>query len=264
MVVLFALTGEDEELIFCLTLLVCAGGLVQAQVQVVPQGIESVNGSSVDMGCTSPLVDSGGVMVCGHCSYLTDGVSPDIDTSTSDWASQLVTVRRNVGNLTFPHVLLTFAFDTAVSLTGIEVDLFLCPDWNIGVPSMYAYLDSDYNLVFHIGHQFVGPVNPSQSSCDSLSTVIITRGPFLTGSYHTLHILVDLSQHDSIEWVDVGEVRFIGIDGPTCLRPITSISPLRSLYGTPYSILHTTTPDAIPVLKSFSSATTISLSSSGE
>ena len=35
----------------------------ELQVQVVPQGIESVNGSDVNMGCSSPLVDSGGVMV---------------------------------------------------------------------------------------------------------------------------------------------------------------------------------------------------------
>ena len=47
-------------------------------MQVVPQGIDSVNGSSVTMGCTSPLVDSGGVMVCGSQSYLVDGCSPDI------------------------------------------------------------------------------------------------------------------------------------------------------------------------------------------
>ena len=60
------------------------------QVVVVPQGIESVNGSSVNMGCTSPLVDSGGVMICDECStnLLIDGNSPAIDTSTSDWASQ--------------------------------------------------------------------------------------------------------------------------------------------------------------------------------
>ena len=131
---------------------------------VVPQGIESVNGSSVDMGCTSPLVDSGGVMVCDGCSYLTDGVSPDIDISTSDWASQLVTVRRNEGSiistLDYPHVLLTFVFDTAVSLTGIEMDLFLCPDWNISALSMIVYLDSNYSLVYHYaGLYVVYPVN---------------------------------------------------------------------------------------------------------
>ena len=187
------------------------------------------------MGCTSSLVDSGGVMVCGGCSYLTDGVSPDIDTSTSDWASQLVTVSRNEGtpDLTFPHVLLTFVFDTAVSLTGIEMDLFLCPDWNIGAPSMYVYLDPDYDLVFDISSdlQFVGPVDPAQSSCDSISTVTFTGNVFQIGSYRTVHILVDLSVDNSIEWVHVGEVRFLGIDGLTCLQPpfSSSMTPIPNL-----------------------------------
>ena len=87
-------------------------------VQVLPEGIEAVNGSSTDMGCTSALVDSGDVTTCNSQSYLADGCSPDIDTSTSDWASQLVTVRRNEGTdaVPFAHVLLTFGFDTAVKL----------------------------------------------------------------------------------------------------------------------------------------------------
>ena len=57
----------------------------EVSVQVLPQGIVSVNGSDVNMGCTSPLVDSGGVMVCNSTdcpsSYLLDGNSPAIDTS---------------------------------------------------------------------------------------------------------------------------------------------------------------------------------------
>ena len=70
-------------------------------------------------------------------SYLLDGNSSAIDTSTSDWASQLVTVRKNDGTpgfIMFDHVVLTFGFDTDVSLTSIELDLFLCPEWNIGAP----------------------------------------------------------------------------------------------------------------------------------
>ena len=98
------------------------------------------------MGCTSPLVDCGGVMVCGSQSYLVDGCSPDINTSTSDWASRLVTVRRNEAIFNFPHVLLMFGFDTAVYLTGMEMDVFNCPDWNIGTPYIYVYLNPDYNL----------------------------------------------------------------------------------------------------------------------
>ena len=71
------------------------------------------------MGCTSALVDSDAMMTCNSQSYLVDGCSPHIDTSTSDWAFQLVTVRRNDGTAAVPfaHVLLTFGFDTAVSLT---------------------------------------------------------------------------------------------------------------------------------------------------
>ena len=203
-------------------------------LQVVPQGIESVNESSVDMGCTSPLGSSSGVMICGcgSQSYLVDGISPDINTSTSDWASQLVTVRRSEGNqyVNFPHVLLTFGFDTAVSLTGIEMDWFLCPDWGIGAPSITVYLNEDYNLA----NTNIIPTlpfvsaddNSLQSSCDSLSNVTVSGGSFEGSYYRTIHILVDLSAHPTIEWVHVGEVRFIGIDNPTCLQPAPPSSPV--------------------------------------
>ena len=73
---------------------------MQLPLQVVPQGIELVNGSNVNMGCARPVESFGNVSFCGSfgsgggvISYLVDGNSPAIDTSTSDWASQLVTVR---------------------------------------------------------------------------------------------------------------------------------------------------------------------------
>ena len=76
----FGCTGEVEELFAQFLLhLFPVGGV--AQLQVVPQGLDSVNGSSVNMGCTSSLVDSGGVMVCESRSYLVDGCSPDIRAS---------------------------------------------------------------------------------------------------------------------------------------------------------------------------------------
>ena len=127
-------------------------------VQVVPQGIESVNGSNVTMGCARPVGPLAGtnVTICGSfgsgggvISYLVDGNSPAIDTSTSDWASQLVTVRKNDATIDIQdHVLLTFLFDTAVSLTSIELDLFLCPEWNIGAPFISVYGDNSGTLVY--------------------------------------------------------------------------------------------------------------------
>ena len=158
-------------------------------------------------------------MVCESRSYLVDGVSPDINTSTSDWASQLVTVRRSEGNpddISFAHVLLTFGFDTAVSLTGIEVDLSNCPDWGIGAPDIIVYINEDYNLdstdIFTLPFVFADD-NSTQSSCDSLSTVTFSGGKLLGTYYYTFHILVTLSEYPSIEWVYIGEVRFLDSPG---------------------------------------------------
>ena len=141
------------------------------------------------MGCTSPLTFNDENTTCGSrgngaISYLVDGCSPDMDTSTSDWASQLVTVKRSEGNpddISFAHVLLTFGFDTNVSLTEIEMDLFLCPDWGIGAPSIAVYLNKDDNLantnIFNL--PFASADNNSlQSSCDSLSTVTLSGNSF--------------------------------------------------------------------------------------
>ena len=190
--------------------------------QVVPQGIEPVNGSSVNMGCTSPLVDSGDVMICNMSqSYLVDGCSPAIDTSTSDWASQLVTVRKTqTDEITFDHVLLTFGFDPAVTLTGIELDLFLCLELNTYAPffSVYGNTESNFDLTLPASslpfrHYPSSGDDVIPHSCDSLSTVTIPRLDMgtLADSFHTWHIVVS-QFNSSIDWVHVGEVRFLGTD----------------------------------------------------
>ena len=161
--------------------------MVPVPVQVVPQGIESVNGSDVNMGCAVSLGDFGDVTLCGGfstgvgaISYLVDGNSPAIDTSTSNWASQLVTVRKNDANdvIDIRHVVSTFRFDSAVSLTKIELDLFLCPELNIGAPRITLYADNNSNLVFSFRSgltqsDFIMHYIPNKSSCDFLSTVSI-------------------------------------------------------------------------------------------
>ena len=227
-------------------------------VQVLPEGIQSVNGSSTDMGCTSALVDSDAMMTCYSQSYLVDGCSPDIDTSTSDWASQLVTVRRNERTFDVPyaHVLLTFGFDTAVSLTGIEMDLFLCPNWDIGAPLITVYYNQEYNLAFTFS-PFV--LHPSQSSCDSLTTVHVSGGTLSVSSYRTFHTIVDLSLDSFIEWVHIGEVRFFseggGLVQGTCLPSISTMAPQPSLLSSSLTS---------PVADYTSSSSSLSLSSTCE
>ena len=204
-------------------------------IQVVPDGIESVNGSNVNVGCTSPLVDSGGVMVCESISHLVDGYSPDIDTNTSDWASQLVTVRKNDSTagagFQFSHVLLTFGFPTNVSLIGVELDLFLCSEWNIGASYIYVYGDDNSDLVLQSPEStnFFASKSVSETSCDSLTTVSISPTQYhVRDFHHTWHIVVE--QKD-VEWLHVGEVRLLGIPEPsTCIStPSSSIGMLSSL-----------------------------------
>ena len=193
-------------------------GVEGVPFQVLPQGIQSVNGSSETMGCTSPLVVRDGVMVC-DCSFLVDGVSPNIDTSDNDWAAQLVTVRRNEGNadIPFPHVLLTFGFDTAVSPTGIYIDFFNCSNWGIGAPHIDVYYNDEYNFTIRtisIGGDAIDlpfkSVTTTVSDCDSLSIVMVSPDP---GPYHIFHILVTFETEPiPIDWVYVGEVRFLGLN----------------------------------------------------
>ena len=183
-------------------------------MQVVPQGIESLNGSDINMGCASPLVDRGGVIVCNNSeSFLVDGCSPTINTSTSNWASQLVTVRKNGPNsvIDVEHVVLIFDFDTAMSLDSIELDLFRCSEWKIGAPGISVYAYQNSTLVFNpdMG-EFIKNTVPSwsQSSCDSLTTVHIGLRERVISPHHSFHILVDFTSTDT-EWVHVGEVRFL-------------------------------------------------------
>ena len=205
-------------------------------VQAVSKGIESVNGSDINMGCASPLVGRDGVKICNNSeSYLVDGCSPAINISTSNWASQLVTLRKvsDHAQIQFDHVLLTFGFNTSMSLTAIELDLFLCPEWNIGAPIISVLATNNSDLIFSFDFErLAADYTPSNSSCDSLSTVSIP----LQGdsSYLTWYILVRFPRpHEDIQWVHLGEVRFMGdylsltrhVKGTTftqseCLHPV--------------------------------------------
>ena len=116
--------------------------------------------------------------------------------------------------------MLTFGFDTAVSPAVIELDLFLCPEWNIGAPYISVYADESNNssgLVFNYHSVLTGAIDfirhhtPSQSSCDSLTNVRIpVQEQVEDRFYFTWHLLVSFDFQPDIEWVHVGEVRFLG------------------------------------------------------
>ena len=216
----------DNVCVVVMFIIMHAGSEALISAQVVPKRMVSVNGSDITMGCASPLVDRGGVMVCNNSgSYLVDGCSPTIDTSTSNWASQLVTLKGNDGDVLVEEVLLTtFVFDTAVSLDHIELDIFHCPEWNIGASVIALYADENSTLVNSDKSTFITISSPDSSSCDSLSLLTITLGDaHRSSSYYTWHIIVEADSGN--EWVYVGEVRFL--DGNSTL----TLSMLRNGYN---------------------------------
>ena len=188
----------------------------------VPQGTESVNGSDVDIGCQEILNLTNVVIFCGHPldpgpSHLTDGITPDINTSDPNWASQLVTVRKNTATIDIPydHVVLVFDTTNPVNLTSVELDMFICPQWNIGAPNITVYADEDgttglgFSTYFRISH--CGTAFPQSClMCRSLSTV---RIPFRNTQRGLIwYIVVRFEPNSDIEWVHIGEVRLLNDD----------------------------------------------------
>ena len=196
-----------------------AGSVDQVPLQVVPRGIQSVNGSDTNMGCTEPFGTLlGGVMSCGNfanigISYLVDGKSPVINTSTSTWASQLVTMNRRAASPD-DHVVLTFEFNPPVVLTSIVLDLFLCPEWKIGSHGIMVFADN--NPVFNLSTAtLIQNYTNAIESCDSLSTVPIPLPEkFRDTIYYIWYIVFTFSDQSDLEWVHVSEVRFVDVIEP--------------------------------------------------
>ena len=115
--------------------------------------------------------------------------------------------------LDIDHVVLTFAFDKYVTLTGLEIDLFLCPKWGIHAPLIKIYGSNTMTLsTGNIVSKYT--TSPSHRSCDCISTVVIsieTHQP----SYPIWHIVVKFNSFPKTKWVHVGEVRFLNTTGVT-------------------------------------------------
>ena len=179
----------------------------------IPEGTESVNGSRVDGGCKGNVIQH----FCGDDSesFLTDGVNPVINTTDPNWASELVTVRKNnvTWNTPYDHVVLTFVFEPPVSLKSIRLNLFQCPQWGIGAPNVTVYarnslyggfFDNFYPEVHHT--VVLAQLQDVQSSCNDLVPVTI---PLETDTqYNIWYIIVSFEPQPDIDWVYMGEVQF--------------------------------------------------------
>lgn len=171
--------------------------MVPASFQI-PLGIESVNGSSSN--------DT----ACGSQSCLLDGRTPDINTHNTSWASRLVTVRKNRANddIFYEHVVFTFNFNYETRLRLVEIELFFCPEWEIGAPLISLYGDNDRNFTLASDFISIFDTRHCNSSCDSLTLISLVpenREP----EYSKWHIVIaGFDTTPYTHWVHLAEVRF--------------------------------------------------------
>ena len=176
-----------------------------------------MNGSRVDGGCKVNII----LHYCGDSSddgsesFLTDDDDPVINTTDPNWASELVTVRKNSAtwHIPYDYAAFSFLFQLPVSLTSIKLSLFKCPQWGIGASNITVYVDmaNDKNILnFDTRDRDTIPLTQFQDdqvSCNGLVTVTI---PLKTDTqYRIWYIVVSFEDQPDIDWVYVGEVQFI-------------------------------------------------------
>ena len=178
-----------------------------------------MNGSLVGGGCDLNI--TGSFCSTGNESFITDGNIPMLNTTDPNWASELVTLRKNRVTKSSPydHVVLTFVFQSPVSLTSINMSLFNCPQWGIGAPKITVYAKKGATGLFSFDAKDTGTIFLQQiqgiwSSCDSLVPVTI---PLQKGKLcQTWYIVVSFeprAQPDT-DWVHVGEVQLFDMSLP--------------------------------------------------
>ena len=195
-----------------------------------------MNGSRVDGGCKVNII----LHYCGDSSddgsesFLTDDDDPVINTTDPNWASELVTVRKNSATWFIPYdyAALSFLFQLPVSLTSIKLSLFKCPQWGIGAPNITVYVDmtNDKNVLNLDTHDLdIIPLAQSQDDQSSCSGLVSVTIPLKTDTqYKICYIVMSFEAQLDIDWVYVGEVQFI----TTPPQPSASITskPGISLY----------------------------------
>lgn len=185
--------------------------------------VESVNGScTTDVMCPA-TVDTNGDGDPTK-SHLLDGKTPNINLSDPNWASQLVTVKKNEGIDidSVDHVVLTFSFNTPQLFLLIEIDMFLCLSWNTGAAAVFVFGDNQTDFSISQG-DYIGQfqLDDCLLACDSLTTVSLVM-EIESNSYRIWHILLENDElHISPEWVHIAEVRFMTTSGERqlCTHP---------------------------------------------
>ena len=145
-----------------------------------------------------------------NASILFDGNIPTLTGLDGDmWASELVTLHTNASSTTF---IPDFSDTLEFSVVGrIEVVLFNCPQYGIGVQSIITLLRGEDGSTVSADNIAIDPL---LSSCDSLVRVC-----FLSFSESPFSGL-QFELAENATWVHLGELAFSPFDRNPCTTDV--------------------------------------------
>lgn len=156
----------------------------------------SVNGSSSNGLCPNIISDE----ITSNCTTPASSVLFDqhIPTLTGldggMWASELLTYQTNFNSFFNPDIYCDFGnIPNFIRLERVEIVMFNCPQWGIGVPSV---------SVLHESGTLITSTPITITSCDSLVRVCLraeTTVPFVT---------LRFGSSPDTDWVHIAEVIF--------------------------------------------------------
>ena len=169
------------------SILLLTAQIVPTSFTLIADDLSTFNGSSV----TTPCSRNGGTLNCTDpaSSVLFDG---DIPTLTGldggMWASQLLTLR-----LMNSSTEITFNFTDNIDLARVEVVMFNCPQWGIGVQNITVYENMTDILSKQTGNI---------TSCEYLVKTCI-MAPFSSPT-----VSLKFNRLTTSRWVHLAEVTF--------------------------------------------------------
>ena len=164
-----------------------------------------MNGSQVNSGCPASCVIGTTLCQCsdGNTSGLhIDGIIPDINTSnTGSWANQLFAVCKN--KKTLP---IGFQFQEPVLITSVELNLFICYQWNIPQGQFNVTISTNAHIITPIAESILGNlvVDMDETNCNSLTRLIID----LKSNMISMNYIVKFTSIAQLSRLYIGEIVF--------------------------------------------------------
>ena len=203
-----------------------AGAYYTPIAYTLPDGLQSVNGSSSTGGCqpeSCVMAPYGGSTINGcDCpgttgvnGTLIDRVIPIIDTTRrGTWASELFVVDTNGGD----SLVIGFEFNDHISFRIVEVTYLDCQIWGAGTSAITVYSSFSFPTFFQLSSDPVGEISlleDEDQSCTSLKTVYIPTQPMSSFNFYVEFSFTGVSSVRPLNWLHLAEIRFSDTETPS-------------------------------------------------